>query len=233
MTPKEPRYIFATTKPWHLKLFSTRRSELRGRWAVCASSEDLPQLVLRLAPRYVFFPHWSEIVPEAILNTTECVCFHMTDLPYGRGGSPLQNLIKRGHTETMLSALRMTPTLDGGPVYTKRPLSLAGSAHEIFERSAEITLDLIRWIVELEPRPQPQEGAPTIFARRRPSESRLPDEPEARQLYDHIRMLDAPGYPRAFIDYGPWQIVFTAAELGEDSVSAHAEFIVKDKTGED
>ncbi len=25
----------------------------------------------------------------------ECVCFHMTDVPYGRGGSPLQNLIIR------------------------------------------------------------------------------------------------------------------------------------------
>jgi len=36
----------------------------------------------------------------------------MTDVPYGRGGSPLQNLIVRGHTETKLTALRCVRDLD-------------------------------------------------------------------------------------------------------------------------
>ncbi len=56
----------------------------------------------------------------------------MTDLPYGRGGSPLQNLIQRGHTSTMLTALRCGAGLDTGDVYLKQPLSLHGSAEEIF-----------------------------------------------------------------------------------------------------
>ncbi len=37
---------------------------------------------------------------------------HMTDVPYGRGGSPLQNLIARGHTSTKLTAMRMTAEVD-------------------------------------------------------------------------------------------------------------------------
>ncbi len=41
----------------------------------------------------IFIPHWSYIIlPEIYLNY-ECIVFHMTDLPYGRGGSPLQNLL--------------------------------------------------------------------------------------------------------------------------------------------
>lgn len=32
--------------------------------------------------------------------------FHMTNFPYGRGGSPLQNLMKRGHHTTTITALR-------------------------------------------------------------------------------------------------------------------------------
>ena len=77
-------------------------------------------LVRSLKPRYVFFPHWSWKVPDDILGATECVCFHMTDVPFGRGGSPLQNLIVRGHTETRVSALRMVSEPDAGPVYMKR-----------------------------------------------------------------------------------------------------------------
>ena len=54
-----------------------------------------------------FFVHWSRRVPDHWLPRYECACFHMTDVPFGRGGSPLQNLIERGHRETQLSASRM------------------------------------------------------------------------------------------------------------------------------
>ena len=42
-----------------------------------------------------------------------------------RGGSPLQNLIVgRGHKDTKISAIQVTPRLDDGPVYMKEALSL-------------------------------------------------------------------------------------------------------------
>lgn len=218
-------YIFATPKPWNLDVFDRRRQALPGNWSICTSPDDLATMVAGLAPRYVFFPHWSHIVPESVLNATECVCFHMTDLPYGRGGSPLQNLIERGHADTVLTALRMTSVLDGGPVYAKRPLSLAGNAHRIYQRAAEISLDLIEWIAETEPAALPQEGPPTVFTRRTPEQSRLPESLEADKLYDHIRMLDAPGYPHAFMDHGPWRALFTAAERTEDGIAAQVRFV--------
>ena len=63
----------------------------------------------------------------------------MTDLPYGRGGSPLQNLIIRGHRDTQLTALKCEENVDEGPVYAKTPLSLSGSAEEILARGAGAT----------------------------------------------------------------------------------------------
>ena len=45
----------------------------------------------------------------------------MTDLPYGRGGSPLQNLIKKNHKSTMLSAIECQDNLDSGDIYLKNP----------------------------------------------------------------------------------------------------------------
>ncbi|MDZ7775688.1 MAG: hypothetical protein U5L09_08890 [Bacteroidales bacterium] len=64
------------------------------------------ELLKKITPEYVFFPHWSYIIPESIFNNYECIVFHMTDLPFGRGGSPLQNLISRGYKETKISALK-------------------------------------------------------------------------------------------------------------------------------
>ena len=50
------------------------------------SKEELTETVLReLKPDFVFFLHWSFIIPKEIFEQFECIVFHMTDLPYGRG----------------------------------------------------------------------------------------------------------------------------------------------------
>ena len=225
-------YIFASEKSWNFEAFIEIRAKLPGEWVVCTTPHDLRSAISRLSPRYAFFPHWSHIVDDSLLDATECVCFHMTDLPYGRGGSPLQNLIVRGHTETMISALRMTSVLDGGPIYAKRSLDLSGTATEIFERSSQIILELIAWIAATEPTPMKQIGEPTVFTRREPSESLLSGEIEPDKLYDHIRMLDAPSYPHAYIDHGRWRIEFTNAKSSGNEVTANTRFRLRDDYNE-
>lgn len=213
------QYIIATDRSWALRAFVEARSRLPGDWLVVTSSTDLEAAVMRQKPRYVFFPHWSQIVPRAILERVECVCFHMADVPYGRGGSPLQNLIVRGHRDTVLTALQMTEDIDAGPVYLKQQLSLLGAAEVVFQRAADQTIDLIESIVHNEPTPTNQsESGALYFARRKPAQSTLPKEGDVEGIYDHIRMLDSPGYPKAFIDYGPFRITFSDAHLNEDSL---------------
>ena len=88
-----------------------------GVWRFVSGRQELTaDLVNRLSPRYVFFLHWSWKVPTDIVENYECVCFHMTDVPFGRGGTPLQNLILLGHRRTKLTAFRMVEALDAGPV---------------------------------------------------------------------------------------------------------------------
>lgn len=175
---------------------------------------------------WVFAPHWSHIIPESVFGAFRTVIFHMTDLPYGRGGSPLQNLIARGHTDTMLTALRCEAGLDTGPVYLKRPLSLDGTAEDIFRRASDLMLPMIRAIVDNDLEPAAQQGEPTVFSRRTPDESALD---EARDAYDHIRMLDAEGYPHAFIESARYRVTFTKARRAEDgSVIAEARIMGKD-----
>ena len=214
-------YVVATVKPWNVELFHTRHSDLPGNWHLIQSRDELSVEKLRgLNPRYIFFPHWSWNVPQSILEICECVCFHMTDLPFGRGGSPMQNLIVRGIKETKLTALRMEADLDTGPVYMKLPLKLDGSAEQIFLRAAILTWDIISEMISTEPESLPQIGEPENFQRRTPEESALPQAATLNEMFDHIRMLDAPTYPRAFLEYGNWRIDLFDAELSKDSITA-------------
>jgi len=144
----------------------------------------------------------------------------MTDVPYGRGGSPLQNLIVRGHTETTLTALRMVKEVDAGPVYAKRPLSLEGTAHQIYLRAGEISFDIIKWIIANEPQPVVQQGKPEIFKRRTSEQNELPEKGTIKTLYDHVRMLDAPTYPHAFVNHGEFTIEFSNAEIDKEEMTA-------------
>ena len=144
----------------------------------------------------------------------------MTDLPFGRGGSPLQNLIQRGYVETQISALRCVEEMDAGPVYLKRPLSLYGSAEEIFLRASGVIEEMIVAILREDPAPQPQEGESVVFRRRKPEESDLYRAPvqTLTEFFDFIRMLDAEGYPRAFLEVHGHRIELSRVHLEKGKV---------------
>jgi methionyl-tRNA formyltransferase len=171
-------------------------------------------------PDYVFFPHWSLKIPPDIYDHYPCVMFHMTDLPYGRGGSPLQNLIVRGHEETVISAFKCDEGIDTGPVYLKKKLSLSGTAEEIFNRAIPVIVEMIDEIVANEIIPLPQQGKTEVFMRRKPGDGELSGLDSIEQVYDYIRMLDADGYPRAFLETNEFIFEFENARLIENEVLA-------------
>lgn len=227
------RYVVATLHAWNVELFDALTPYIPGAWTLITDPARLTVAALEaIGPRYVFFPHWSHRVPDEIIDRFECVCFHMTDVPFGRGGTPLQNLIAAGHRFTRLSALRMVHELDAGPVYMKRTLSLDGRAEEIYRRAALLAYDMMADLVRTEPEPQPQRGTPTAFRRRRPEESILPEAGNAARLYDHIRMLDAPGYPHAFVDHGAWRLLLTHARLEGEELEARVRIIPRPRARE-
>lgn len=225
------RIIIATIKSWNIE----RAQELQKQYAgiheialYTKKAELTVDNVRDFNPDYILLPHWSYFIPNEITDNWECVVFHMTDLPYGRGGSPLQNLIVRGHKETKISAIRVTGTLDGGPVYMKRPLSLEGSAQEIFERCADaIFQKMIPVFLEEKVTPKPQEGEPVIFKRRKPEDGKITYDMGMDKIYDYIRMLDAEGYPRAYIEFGDYKIELEKAELSADGQELSAKVVFK------
>jgi len=215
-------YVIAGQRPWNDKVYREVIRHFPGEWHFIGKSSDLSTEYIRsLKPRIIFFLHWSHKVPNSIIDAFECINFHMTDVPYGRGGSPLQNLIARGHRETMLTALKMSAMFDAGPVYLKRPMSLEGStAEEIYLRTSYLTAEMIREIIDKQLRPVAQEGEPTLFKRRSPNQSRMLCLESLEDLHDFIRMLDADGYPRAFFEYDGFHYEFSRSSLYSGRIRA-------------
>jgi len=211
-------YIILSQKTWNNNLVERLQQQFpKHKFIHISTREDFTQKHLQeLNPDKVFIPHWSYIIPESIWGNFECIVFHMTDLPYGRGGSPLQNLIVRGHKETKISALRVEKGLDTGDIYLKKPLSLYGSAEEIYMRASGIIETMIEEIIQNNPKPKKQTGEPVEFKRRKAAESDISGLNELDTIYDYIRMLDAEGYPKACLTIGDIKYEFSRVQQKAD-----------------
>lgn len=228
-----PRIVVATPYARFDRLVETLRSKhgfevLRLR----AREELLPEALRAFGPSHVFFPHWSWKIPAAVHEAFECVIFHMTDVPFGRGGSPLQNLVVRGIENTRLTALRCTEAMDAGPVYLKLPLSTLGSAEEVMLRAAALMEPMILKIVGERMQPQPQEGEPVLFQRRRPQDGDLAAATTLETVHDLVRMLDGEGYPNAFLKVGRLRLEFTRASRKVDHVAADVRITLDPEGGD-
>ena len=52
---------------------------------------------------------------------------------------------------------------------------------------------------------------------------------DLEQVYNYIRMLDAPGYPKAFIDFDNFHLEFERADLSANELTAKVKFTKKSK----
>ena len=164
------------------------------------NKNDLNLKVLnKFRPDFIFFPHWNWIVDEKIFSNYLCIVFHTSPLPYGRGGSPIQNLIVRGYKEAPVCALKMEKNLDSGPIYYKENVSLSGSLFEIFERINDVLNNLILRLIDNLPVPQPQIGKIVEFKRLGIKDNQININSKIEKFYDHIRMLDDNSYPSAYL----------------------------------
>ena len=90
------KYIVATLKDWNIKEFYKSINKKNKSWLLITDPKKLTfSYIKSVNQKFIFFPHWSKKVNTKIISNFECICFHETNLPFGRGGSPIQNLILR------------------------------------------------------------------------------------------------------------------------------------------
>jgi methionyl-tRNA formyltransferase len=216
------KFILLTEKNWHKTIFDTLACRENEQWKLIDDNKDFQiSLLMEFQPEQIFIPHWSYIIPKTIWEVFPCVVFHMTDLPYGRGGSPLQNLIIRGHKDTKITALKVDSGIDTGDIYLKKDLSLIGTAKEVFERATPVIFKMIEEIIDQQLEPIRQQDNPVHFNRRKAEDSSIDNLGDIDLVYDYIRMLDCEGYPNAFVETESLKFEFTDARLMNNEITAN------------
>lgn len=204
-------YLFCAYRDYSIKIYK----KLSERYDVILLSDHKRLTynhVKKINPELIFFPDWSWIVPDEIIDNFTCICFHESNLPKFRGGSPIQNQIIRGIEKTKSTAFLMTKKLDEGDILLQKDLSLKGTIQNIFERMMENDYEMILKIIKGKYSVRKQTGKPSTYRRRRPEESELKHLNYSKKyLYNFIRMLADP-YPNAFMSVGKRKIVFKSAK---------------------
>jgi len=204
-------YLFCAYRKWSIKLFEKLSKKYQDMVLLKSPEKLTLNYVKKTNPKLIFFPDWSWIVDDEIINNYKCVCFHESNLPKFRGGSPLQNQIIRGVEKTKSTAFLMNKGLDEGNIFLQKDLSLKGSINKIFERMIKNDYEMIIKIINGKYKLKKQKGKPTKYNRRKPSQSQLTNlNYSKKHLYNFIRMLEEP-YPNAFIKIGKRRIVFKDA----------------------
>jgi methionyl-tRNA formyltransferase len=199
------KYLFVAYRDWAIK----SHGQIGLQLPLVSTTQALNQYIKSNNQlKYIFFVGWSEIIDIDILDKYYCLCIHPSNLPFYRGGSPIQNQIIDGIEDSRVTLFKMDEKIDSGPIIDQRFLSLNGNLDEIFNRISTLSSDLIWSFIdkiensaEILLKLQDHQSA-TFFKRRKPSESQITlDELKnltALQLYNKIRCLDDP-YPNAYI----------------------------------
>jgi methionyl-tRNA formyltransferase len=221
------KVIIACSKKWFD--WSGDLAKVHETKYISSDTELSEEMLKNFAPDFIFFPHWNWIVPRAIHETYKCIVFHTAPLPYGRGGSPIQNLILRGFSSAPVSALRMTDKLDAGDIYDQIHIDLSGTLDEIFEKLNDAVNELITRLITNDIKPIAQEGEVTKFDRLTEDDNEIPNRLNIKQIYDRIRMVDQDEYPNAFLCVNGYKIEFNDAKIESDGLMCSAKITIVDE----
>ena len=216
-------YVFCAYREYSLEIYKKLKKRYKNFFLIKEPKKLTLKNIQKINPKYIFLPDWSWIVPDEIINNFQCVCFHESNLPKFRGGSPIQNQIIRGIKRTKTTAFLMSKGIDTGDIILQKDLSLEGSLDGIFSQMKKNDYEMITKIIRGKFKRRKQTGKPTNYKRRNPEESELKNLDHSKEyLYNFIRMLSDP-YPNAFLKIGKRKIIFKSVTFEDNKLEFHGE----------
>lgn len=145
----------------------------------------------------------TEIFPPALIAKYDhALVVHGSDLPNGRGWSPMVWQLIAGQQDFTLSLIEATYPVDSGRIWSKINFQILSNAlfGEIQDAIAENTIKLLTDLIDNHDSVSPQEqiGEITYFKRRTPADSELDPRKSIEENFDLIRVSDPVRYPAFF-----------------------------------
>jgi methionyl-tRNA formyltransferase len=208
-------FIFASKDNYFSNKLFTKLKTKYLDFVYVSSNDDLTKNIEKFNKNIdkIFFFHWSYIIPKEIVNKYKCINIHTSNLPFGKGGSPIQNQIVENIISSKVNALLMNDKIDDGPIYTSRNITLQGNLFDIWIIIVELSYDIINEIIEknIEPIEQKKIENEIIYKRRKNNIVPFEIENDIENIYNFIRMLDREDYPNPHIKIGNYILNFSRA----------------------
>ncbi len=142
--------------------------------------------------------------PETLAQNKLNLVVHASDLPKGRGFSPMVWQVLEGADQIPVSMIYMAEEVDAGDIVLQDTIILEG--HELNDEMRDkLGGKIIEMCLEFTnspslPNGRPQSGDATWYKRRRPKDSQLNVDQSLAEQFDLLRVADNQRYP-AFFDY--------------------------------
>lgn len=152
---------------------------------------------------YLFLISCLEIVNEETRkNFKQCYVIHESNLPKGRGWSPLAHQVLEGKKEITVSVIKCADPVDSGDIVKQSRIYLDGSelSDEIHKKAFYVKASLIPSVIR-DPECVKQTGEPTYYKRRTPEDSELDINQSILSQFNLLRICE-PRYPAFFRHLG-------------------------------
>jgi len=154
---------------------------------------------------FCFYLSFSRVVSKVTLDLfRHNFVVHSSDLPEGRGWSPLTWQILEGKNEIPTVLFEASEKVDSGQIYSKQELKFEGHEliNEIREAQGTLIVSMVKSLIEDYPRSLfngiQQSGKGSYYPRRRSVDSKVDPESSLRQVFLQLRVADNDNYPAFF-----------------------------------
>ena len=156
---------------------------------------------------YTFFLSCENKISSNVLsNSTYNYLIHESDLPAGKGWSPVTWQILEGKKEIVVSLIEVNSSIDSGDILLQNVMKLNGSEliNEIrdvqWQKSKELILEVLNSHKSIIP--TKQVGQSTYYPRRTPADSELNISKSIDDQFNLLRVVDNDRYPAHFYKNG-------------------------------
>jgi len=150
----------------------------------------------------LFLLSCNRLLPENILSRhINNIIVHESDLPKGKGWSPLSWQVEAGYNEIPITLFEAAKKVDNGAWYLKDKIILSGYEliDEIREKQLRKTLEMIDYFLKNYPMfPKPQKGDETFYPKRNFKHQELDINATIMDMFNKLRVCDNERYPAHF-----------------------------------
>ena len=160
----------------------------------------------------VFILGYTRILPTQFLQKNQLnLVVHESDLPKGKGFSPIQWQLLEGKSEIKISLIEATSKVDSGDIFLQKQLKFNGTElyKEIREIQARGTFSIIYEFLENYPnfKKQKQIGSESFYPRRKKDDGELDISKTIEENFNLMRISNNQSWPSFFYYKGNKYII--------------------------